>query len=141
MNYKLIIDWGFNVRFNINDKNILYIAENDTSSVNSKSSLLLSLKAGYKLFETKKMMVIPKLGLGIEVINTGIRIKSSDGSYESFDVETACFSLGVSFLTPVLKRNYLGINFDYRFCPYGLDENLITKLDNNMISGGISYRF
>lgn len=142
LRYKLIVEAGMKIRININDDSFNYYALGDTNHVNSDVSIFFGGLVGYKFYESKKLILISKFGLGLESVSTGIsetKKNSQDKTYH--DIETFHFSLGLSALTPVFQKNYIGIGINYHFCPYQIDKNLLTEFDNNLISTEIFWRF
>jgi len=94
------------------------------------------------LGKRKKMILISKLGVGLESVSTGISENKNNSQDKTFhDIETINLSLGLSAITPVFKKSYIGIGINYHYCPYHLDKNLLTKFDNNLISTEIFWRF
>ena len=139
---KLLIDFGFKFRINVNDGAFSYYALGDTNSVNSNVSFFLGGLFGYKIYESKKLALIPKFGIGLESVDTGISEKKNNSQDQTYhNVETIHLSLGLSAMTPVFKKSYIGIGVNYHYCPYQFDKNLLNKFENNLISAEIFWRF
>lgn len=132
---RYIFEFGFKFRKNINDSAFNYLALGEVNQVNSDFSLFFGGIAGYKLLESEKLTLIPKIGLGFETIDTGISEKKRNSEdIVTYNVETAHFLLGISAMTPIFRGSYLGIGVNYHYCPYHLDKNLMTKIGNNLMS-------
>ncbi len=139
---KLIIELGMKFRLNINDKPFNYYALGDTNSVNSDVSIFFGGMFSYKLYESEKLILLPTVGIGMESINTGLsEKKSKSADIDYYNVETIHLSFGLSGMTPIFRKSYLGLAINYHFCPYGWDENLHTDFDNNLISAELFWRF
>jgi hypothetical protein len=139
---KLIVELGIKFRININDGSFNYYALGDTNHVNSDVSIFFGGLIGYKIYECKKFILIPKFGVGLESVSTGISEKMNNSQDKTYhDIETIHFSFGLSAMTPVFRKSYIGIGINYHYCPYQFDTNLYTKFDNNLISTEIFWRF
>lgn len=139
---KLIVELGIKFRININDGSFNYYALGDTNHVNSDVSIFGGVLIGYKIYESKKIILVPKFGIGIESVGTGISEKKNNSQDKTYhDVETIHLSFGLSAMTPVFRKSYVGVGINYHFCPYQLDKNLYTKFENNLISTEIFWRF
>lgn len=142
LNYKYIVELGMKVRLNINDDSFNYYALGETNLVNSDYSIFFGGLIGYKIYESKNMILMPKFGIGLESIDTGLSEKkknSADTTY--YNIETIHLSLGFSAMIPVFNKSYLGFGINYHYCPYQLDAGLINKFDNDLISTEIFWRF
>jgi hypothetical protein len=142
LKHKLLVELGIKFRININDASFNYYALGDTNFVNSDLSVFFGGTIGYKLYESEKLILIPKIGIGLESVDTGLSepVTNSQQGTE-LDIETLHLSLGLSALTPVSKRSYLGIGMNYHYCPYQWDKNLLTQFDNNLLSAEVFWRF
>lgn len=142
MSNKLIIELGLKVRINIQDSSFYYTAFGSNNLVNSGNSIFGGLMASYKIFENQRLIVLPKFGIGVEVVDTGLSEQKKNSQDETYyNVETLHLSLGISALTPVFKRSYFGIGINYHYCPYQWDKNLLTKFENHLLSAELIYRF
>jgi hypothetical protein len=139
---KLSVEFGIKSRISINGGSYSYYALGDTNHVHSGVRLFIGGFVGYKLYESKKLILLPKLGLGLESIDTGLSEKKKNSqNLTYYNIETVHLSLGLSAMTPVLRASYMGIGINYHYCPYDLDKNLLTKFNNNLISTEIFWRF
>ncbi|PKP48184.1 MAG: hypothetical protein CVT94_09170 [Bacteroidetes bacterium HGW-Bacteroidetes-11] len=139
---KLVVELGFKMRININDDHFNYYAMGDTNYVNSETTLFLGALVGYKIYESKKLILMPKFGIGLESVSTGLSEDKKNSEEKKYhDIETINLSLGLSAMTPVFRKSYIGIGINYHFCPYQADKKLLTKFDNNLISTELFWRF
>lgn len=139
---KLIVEIGLKFRININDNSFKYYALGDTNNVNSDVSIFGGALIGYKIYESKNLILVPKFGIGVEVVGTGISENKNNSQNKTYhDIETVHLSLGLSAMTPVFKKNYIGLGINYHYCPYSIDKNLLTKFDNNLFSTELFWRF
>jgi len=142
LNNKLIVELGIKFRMNINDDSFYYYALQDTNFVNSDVSIFFGGLFGYKIFENEKLILVPKFGLGLESVSTKISEKKKNTQDITYhNIETIHLSFGLSAMTPVFKKSYLGLGINYHYCSYQLDKNLLTKFDNNLMSAEIFWRF
>lgn len=136
--------WEFDMKFRIheNDQNFDFIALGDTNYVNSDLGFFMGLSLGYKIYENEKFTLIPKFGIGLEYIDTGLESYSDETEETEYhNLETLHTSIGISLLKLVFRRNYIGLEINYHYCPYNWSKNLITKLDNSAYSAEIVFRF
>ena len=142
LKYKIQGEIYMKFRLNINDENFDYYALGIINDVNSKLGFSIGLAGGYKIFENENLIIIPKIALGYESISTGLR-EYDEESEETFfhNVETLHSSIGLSVLKPIFRRNYIGMEVNYHYCPYGFDDDLISKFDNSAYSFEIFFRF
>jgi hypothetical protein len=139
---KLIVELGIKFRININDKSFNYYALGDTNNVNSDVSVFFGGLIGYKIYESKKLVLVPKFGIGLESVDTGISEKESKNEDETYyNIETIHLSLGLSAMTPVFRKSYIGVGINYHYCPYNTDHDLLTEFSNHLISTELFLRF
>lgn len=139
---KFIFETGVKFRININDGSFQYYALGDTNRVNSDVSVFIGVLIGYKMYESEKLIVVPKLGIGLESVDTGLSERKNNSQEKTYyNIETIHLSIGLSALMPVLRRNYIGAGIHYHYCPYQLDKNLYSVFDSNLISTEIFWRF
>ncbi len=142
MMYKLIGELGFKIRINLNDNEFKYYALGDTNLVNSGTSIFLGGFLGYTLFSNDKITIIPKIGIGLEDVDTGLsRDKDNSDQTEYFNLKTIHLSGGITAMVPVRIANFIGLGLSYHYCPYQWDKNLYTKISNHQISAELFYRF
>ncbi len=139
---KIIVELGFKFRRNINDKDFKFFALGDTNNINSEIGYFFGGLVGYKIYENNNLIIIPKFGIGIESIGTGLSKKGkTNEENEYFDVKTLHISFGLSAIKPIFNRNYIGFGINYHYSPYHLVKELHTKFNNNALSGEIFFRF
>jgi hypothetical protein len=139
--FDFITEVGMKIRINTNDQDFTYYALGKPNLVNSDMSVYIGGFLGYKLFENKTLTIIPKLGAGLESVNTGLSQQINNHEEEYFNVETLHLSLGISLMLPISAKNYIGIQLDYNYSPYELDKNLVTSFDNNALSCEFFFKF
>lgn len=129
-------------RINSNDQNFIYRAFGTDNSVNSSFAFNMGINLGVRLYENDKFTIIPKLGLGYESLNTGLSEFDEDTQETIFyNLATLHTSASVSILRPIFRRNHIGFEISYHYCPYGWDEDLVSKLENNAYSLEVFFRF
>lgn len=139
---KVVVELGVKFRFNVKDGYFDYTALGTTNQVNSDVSIFLGTLVGYKIYERDNLIVIPKFGVGLESVDTGLSKKKKNTNETTYyNLETIHLSLGLSAMTPILKKSYMGIGVNYHYCPYQLDNNLRTKFNNNLVSTEMFWRF
>ena len=131
--WKTVVELGVKFRININDKDFDYFALGEMHNVNSDVSIFFGGLIGYKIYESKQLVLIPKFGVGLESVDTGISEKNDKGDDTKYhNVETIHLSLGMSALTPIFRKQHLGFELSYHYTPYQLVENLHTKFNNKI---------
>ena len=145
LKHKVIVDAGFGIKFNANDRDFLFLANNRINTVNSKTTIFLDIYTGYKLYDSKKVIFIPKLGIGYESMGTGqwewITNEYDEEVQKYHNLETINLSAGFSAMTPVFTKNYIGLSLNYHYSPYHLNKKLHTKINNNALNCEVFFRF
>lgn len=139
---RLIVDLAIKFRININDENFYYYALGDTNNVNSDESIFFGGIFRYSLYDKEKLRVSSDFGIGLESISTGLseeKKNSTDKDY--YNVKTIHLSIGISGIIPLYRNNSLGLGLNYHYCPYQLDKNLITAIDNDLVSLELFWKF
>ncbi len=141
--YKLIVELGIKYRLNLWDNHFDFYALDKTNNADSNSSAFLGVLIGYKIYESKNIIVLPKFGIGAETVDTGISDnENNDNSNRSYyNVETIHFSLGLTVMTPIFKTSHLGFGINYHYCPYSLEKDLYTTFNENLLSAEVFWRF
>ncbi len=140
LSYKLVVEVGFKLRLNINDNEFDFYAFDKTNTVDSDYSVFGGAIVGYKIYESRKFKILPKLGFGYELVGTGLN-KNDKESKNRYNVVTLHMSAGLAVMIPVRKSNYLGFGINYHYCPYSLEKNLHTTFNENLVSTEVFWRF
>ena len=139
---KYIVEIGIKMRINMNDKNFEYDALEQLNTVNSNMSTQMGINMGYKIFENDKLIIIPKIGVGFESVDTGLSEDKGDNqSKDYFNLKTVHLSGSIATMIPIFKTKYIGVELGYHYTPYQLDQNLATPIDTSAISAELLYRF
>jgi hypothetical protein len=137
-------DLHLKLRFNYNPKDYNFYAMNQLHTVKSHTVINVGANIGYRILDlpiaSKKVMIIPKVGLGFDFISTGLYEEVGEEEYNYYNPTTLHVSLGVNALLPIFKTSYLGISFYYHYIPYHWDKRLRSKMDSNYLSGEIFWR-
>ncbi|WP_293926218.1 hypothetical protein [Sphingobacterium sp. UBA6320] len=150
-----IFEGGFKVRINSNDKNFDYNYYGTTESVNADFGLFFGGALGYKIYDNTKFIVIPKLNLGIDMVDTGISEDIyTDGYYDSFGdyiyggnskklytVNTMHLGLSIAGMRQLKGKNYIGLEAGYHYTPYQWDSKLMSNIYNHYGSVELFFRF
>lgn len=146
-----IFEGGIKVRINSSDRDFQYLLYNETMDVNSAASFSVGGNVGYKALDRGKFMLIPKLGIGWEVISTGLSEtvyndnyvdEYGDGSSTRFhNVNTLHLGASLAGMYRVSRKNYIGLEIGYHYTPYQWDSNLITDIYNHYGSVELFFRF
>lgn len=132
----------FKYKFDLNDKTYEYFAKGKTNTVNSSSSYFSALGANYKLYENTQFILSTKLEAGLNSMNTKIvEYKTNPVDTISHKIRPIYFSLGISGMTAVLKKHYLGIDILWYYIPYERNKKLITPIPPNYLTAELFYRF
>ncbi len=142
MKWKFFWEASIKFRIHINDENFDFIALGDTNNVNSDLGFFAGLFLGYKIYESEQFSLIPKFGIGLEYIGTGLEGYTDESEEpEYYNIETLHTSVGISLLKPIFRRNYIGLEVSYHYSPYNWEKNLVTKFDNSAYSVELIFRF
>ncbi len=94
------------------------------------------------VYESERLIVVPRLGIGLESVDTGITEKKGNSEdVASHNIETIHLSFGVSLMMQVFRRSYFGAGVNYHYCSYHLNKNHLTRFENNLISAEVFWRF
>ncbi len=138
--YKLNIELGVKVRYNNSDKDFQYSAKGDTILVNSNYTIFFGAFVGYKIFDNKEFIILPKIGIGLESVNAKPLQKKNYDEPDTYEINTLHLSLGLSVIKKIFTYRYIGIQFNYHYCPYQFNKNLLTSFNNNLFSCEIFLR-
>lgn len=150
-----IFEGGFKVRINSNDRNFDYNYDNQTESVNANFSLFFGGSVGYKIYDNTKFIIIPKLNLGIDMIDTGISedvytddYYDGNGDYnyggsskKLYTVNTMHLGLSLATMRQLKGKNYIGLEAGYHYTPYQWDSKLMSAIYNHYGSLELFFRF
>jgi hypothetical protein len=150
-----IFEGGFKVRINSNDKNFDYNYYDQTESVNSNFGLFFGGTVGYKIYDNTKFIVIPKLNLGIDMVDTGITEDIySDGYYDGYGdyisggnstklhtINTMHLGFSIAGMRQLKGKNYIGIEAGYHYTPYQWDHDLMSSIYSTYGSIELFFRF
>ena len=143
---RVIVDIGFGLKFNVDDEDFLFYAIDKINTVNSKTTMFFDIYAGYKIYDNKKLIIIPKLGIGFDSTGTGqwewsTTSEEDDEVKKYHNLETLNISAGLSAMTPVFAKNYIGLSLSYHYTPFGINKKLHTELNCNAMNLELFFRF
>lgn len=144
---KVSVELGVKIRINHNDQPFQYYAMGKTNEVNSGTAMFFGLIGGLKLYDRRNFIVQSRFGVGLESVDTGLSEPSKNASpndpnsRDYHNVNTVHSSLGLAAMKGVGNGGYLGVEVGLHACPYGLDKDLRTRLDNMAASGELFFRF
>ncbi|HMJ67926.1 MAG TPA: hypothetical protein VK508_03485 [Cyclobacteriaceae bacterium] len=145
---KVSAELAIKVRIHHNDQPFQYYAMGKVNEADSDVGLFGGLVVGVKLYDRKKLLVQSRFGVGIESVDTGLwepastKANASDPNNRNyFDLETVHTFAGIAVMTPVAYSRHIGVGINLHACPYGLDKNLKTPMDNFAASGELFFRF
>ncbi len=128
-------------RIKIGANDYSFIHSGDTNTINSASGCFVGLMYGYKLYENDTYIILPKIGIGLEMLDFVITKRNNSTEYkEDYNKKYLHLSLGVSVMRAISLTNYIGLEMYYHFCPFKFDEKLHTKFYNSSFSLEISYK-
>jgi hypothetical protein len=137
--------YGLQAKFrpNIDDKRFNFFALDSLHSVNSKLSFSVGYFFGFKLYDGKRLKIIPKIYHGFEVVTTGISEKDSkqDNSIIYHNVDTSHVTFSLALMTPILRKSYVGLQLGYHYVPYKKDHNLQTEFNDKALSVELFFRY
>jgi hypothetical protein len=146
LNSPIAAQWmfEFQIRCRImqGDKKYNFVALGDNYLVDSKLGINLNINVMYQYSDIKNIFLYPKFGLGYEAIFTGVKIYNPiDEVTNSYDINTLHSNIGILILTPCFRKNYIGLEASYHYCPYRWSKGLKSKFNNNAFSLELIYRF
>ncbi|UIR55235.1 hypothetical protein LZQ00_13260 [Sphingobacterium sp. SRCM116780] len=150
-----VFEGGIKVRINSNDKNFDYNYYDQAESVNAGYGLFAGGAIGYKVYDNTKFILLPKLNLGVDIVDTGISEEVyNDGYYDGngyyidggnatklHTVNTMHLGLSLAGMIQVNGKKYMGIEAGYHYTPYQWDSQLISSIYNHYGSIELFFRF
>lgn len=141
---KLTGDFHVRFRFSYNPKAFNFFAMDQLQSVKSHTVVNLGANVGYRILDlpiaSKKVIIIPKVGLGVDLINTGLYEQIGEEEYNYYYPITLHVKMGISAMVPFFQTSYFGLGFYYHYIPYHWDKRLRSKMDENYLSGEIFWK-
>lgn len=145
----IVFDLHYKARFHSSAKPFDFVYKEDIRSVEAKTSHVISLGLGAKVFDRKGFVILPKVNLGYGFIWTGLSETQYEedeygNEYESLrytNVSTMHTTLGVSFLKLVSRKTYVGLETNLHLIPYNWDSNLKTPIPSRYASIEFFVRF
>lgn len=142
LNRNFVFDVVLNLTINTNNKHFNYIAMGDTNRVKSDVTVMFGAAAGLKLIEKKNLTIFAKFGAGLVNVDTGLsETKPGKDETKYYSVSAFHGSGSLSALVPVFRKNYLGLELSWHYCPYQMDKKLLTRFDNHSVSTQLFFRF
>jgi len=139
-----IFDFLCNFRFPYHPKSYDFYALDSIYHLKTKSVINGNISLGYKMadFYVKNThyMVHPKLGIGIEGINTKIYEEISEEEIKTYKPLSLDLFIGFTSHISVAKTSYIGLGIYYHFIPYNWDKRVKTKFDKNYMSIDLFWR-
>lgn len=117
--------------------------------VQSSTSHVLSLGLGYKLVDTKKITILPKVNIGLGFIWTGLSEVEYGEDDEGNETETTRFrnvntlhsTFGLTFMRHLRNKTYIGLESNLHIIPYQWDSNLHSPIPSQYASFEFFVRF
>ena len=138
-------DFHVRFRFSYNPKEFNFFAMDQLQTVKSHTVVNLGAHVGYRILNlpiaSKKVIIIPKVGLGVDLINTGLYEQVGEEEYNYYYPISLHVKMGISAMVPFFQTSYFGLGFYYHYIPYHWDKRLRSKMDSNYLSGEIFWRF
>lgn len=117
--------------------------------VSPRSSHFISLGIGYKVYDSGKIIVLPKLNSGLGFIWTGLSEsyyqedeygnEERNTSYKN--INTWQNSIGVASMLHIKRKTYIGLETNYHFIPYSWDSRLKSNIPSHYVSLDLFIRF
>ncbi|MHC8948218.1 hypothetical protein [Sphingobacterium hungaricum] len=147
-----IFEGMIKVRINSNDRDFDYMLRDEIYTINSKATYLMGGSIGYKVYDDEKYIIYPKIGIAFESTNTGLaETIYDDNSYDEYgdptsytrynNLNTVNFAPGVTFMRYIAGKTFMGLNVNYHYSPYHLNNNLQTEIFNSYSSVELFVRF
>lgn len=124
------------------DNEFVFKALGNEYTVNSKLAFDFNINFMYRYFENNHITILPKAGIGLEYIGTGIKFYDEETEEpSSYNVSTMHTNIGVMALIPVFLRNYAGIEVSYHYCPYGWSKGIDQQIQQSGLHSRIAVSF
>ncbi|HPI19842.1 MAG TPA: hypothetical protein PKY56_05670 [Candidatus Kapabacteria bacterium] len=112
-------------------KSFRYDADKETRTVNSNYCIHVGAIVGYKIFESKFLNIIPKLGIGIDAFNAKYEESVNNKTFvKEIKVPAMHLLSGISFYKEISNSSGLGMEISFHYCPYQWDKSLKTNFKN-----------
>lgn len=123
--------------------------KDEIREVSPRSSHFLGLGIGYKIYDSGKFIVLPKINSGLGFIWTGL----SESYYEEDDygneerntafknINTWQNSLGITSMFHLRRKTYIGLEANYHVIPYHWDAKLKSSIPIHYASLEFFVRF
>lgn len=126
-----------------------FVYKENIHEVESNSSHVLSIGAGYKLLDRNKFIILPKINLGYGIIWTGLSEtvygEDEDGNETEHirfrNVQTLHSTFGVAIMRHIRNKTYIGVESNVHLIPYKWDGNLKTPIPSKYTSFEFFVRF
>lgn len=123
--------------------------KDEVREVAPNSSHFLNVGIGYKVYDSGRLIILPKVNTGVGFIWTGL----SESYYEedeygneekniSFkNINTWHNSAGIAGMLHIKRKTYIGIEANYHIIPYVWDKKLVSDIPSHYGSLEIFIRF
>lgn len=144
-----VFDLHYKFRIHAKAPAFEFLYKDDIYDIESKSSHVLSLGAGYKLVDKHKFIILPKLNLGYGIIWTGLSETVYGEDDEGNETESTRFrnvqtlhsSLGIAIMRHISNKTYVGIESNVHLIPYKWDSRLKSPIPSKYASFEFFVRF
>lgn len=152
LSHAFIFEGMLKIRVNSNDRDFDYMLRDEIYTINSKATYFMGGSVGYKVYDNEKYIIYPKIGIAFESTNTGLsETIYNDNSYDEYgdqtsytrynNLNTVNFAPGVTFMRYVAGKTFMGLNVNYHYSPYHMNNNLETEIFNSYASVEFFMRF
>lgn len=144
-----VFDLHYKFRIHSKSPAFEFLYKDDIYDIESNSSHVLSIGAGYKLLDKHKFIILPKLNLGYGIIWTGLSETVYGEDDEGNETESTRFrnvqtlhsSFGISVMRHIRNKTYIGIESNVHLIPYKWDSNLRSPIPSKYASFEFFVRF
>lgn len=150
--HRFFYELGVKLQINSGSRNFEYQLDESLEDINSDLSFYIGADVGFVAWQRKKIMLIPKIGLGFKSVSTGLSENTYVESswYDKYEdasgmvyhnVNTMDLSFSIAGLQHLHKRKYIGLQASYHLIPYNWDKNLKTDIFSHYGSLDLIVRF
>lgn len=137
------------VRFLVNDKDFLFYAYDSARSTNASTGVLMGFCLKKEYFISNELAFNFNAGLGYGIIDTDIERPQEEWGYDQngrvtnryYGVETFDLTIGLGFRKRIFNTNSIGMELNYHYSPYQIDEDLVNNFGDQYISLVFVYGF
>lgn len=137
------------VRFLLNDKDFEFYAYDSINVTNATAGVLFGLNLKKEYYVSNELAFNINSGIGVNMIDTDIERPQEEWGYDQngkatnryYGVETFDLTIGLGFRKRIFNTNSIGMELNYHYSPYQIDEDLVNNFGDQYVSLVFVYGF